>query len=73
VNILCQAMREQLYPTNLPPEANLIWQRLYINAADGVVAMALVQTHLPPTSIIMNIGVSGDGYMQPRFGTDGIS
>jgi hypothetical protein len=22
VNILCQAMREHLYPTNLPPEAN---------------------------------------------------
>ncbi len=39
-----------------------------ITAADGVVAMALAvrcqvwwQTHLPPTSFIVNNGVSGDG------------
>jgi hypothetical protein len=50
-----------------------------IKAADGEVAMALAlrrqvgSNPLPPTSIIVNNGVSGVGYVQPRIGTDDVS
>ncbi len=51
-----------------------------ITAADGVVAMALAlrcldggSSPIPPTSFIVKNGVSGDGYVQPSFGTDDIS